>query len=559
MAPIFELEKFQTKSISIFYRFVIVIYGITLLYFSDESYDFWINAGIIGVYFLLFYLLSEKNLIKSILRLISDFLFIYFILYQCSAFGLLQYSFLFLPILNSQNHSGPKKTLLLYIFPILILVILEDFTFNWTHLIPFAFFYVINKWGAYRIKYFRFQQKLNYLIDEFFIKNYNLKKTYLIYRELMKLLNGSKIFYNVISDIICVHVENNNISLVNSSKFIWSIRFVDEKSFLEKAQIKKPLKNVKILVDDDKIENNLIINSVFEGQTYSYILVSKKPFVYFDNFKIALIIRLLTPFFRRYSKILISNYEHKKNEIGQLASLQEKVNYVANSVNSMHFIRNKLGPITNYLAMSKDYETSGDEKKKVIGPFLKSEREKLQSSINQILDRANYILKKSNNPFNVYELEEFGLQQLYSEVRRIWNHYFERQNFKIEWNVKNEDFNVYIYYNSIGLDFVLNNWLSNMSKNHSGHYEVVFTEDEKYYIIKFINSVNLESENFKFIEEFNSSDRDEIARRNSHGLLEIKDFINQMDLKAIIKREGDFVNFILSFKKHYTEDGNINY
>ncbi|GHA25543.1 hypothetical protein GCM10007103_03470 [Salinimicrobium marinum] len=241
-------------------------------------------------------------------------------------------------------------------------------------------------------------------------------------------------------------------------------------------------------------------------------------------------------------------FEQKKNELSHLNQLQEKINYVTNSVNSMHFIRNKLGPLKNYLAMVEDYEKADRDKRKRIEPYLKKERTKISSSITSILQRAEYILKKSNNPFNVYKVEKQEITNLFTLLRSVWSYMFDTQTLEVNWD-KNNLGKFLVQYNDAGLELVLSNWISNMLKNHSGKYGVVLGEEKNFYSLDFYNSTkqNISS---KFIEDFNNSNREMISRRETHGLIEIKDFISQMDLDSIMYKDGDNVHFVIMFKKY---------
>lgn len=97
-----------------------------------------------------------------------------------------------------------------------------------------------------------------------------------------------------------------------------------------------------------------------------------------------------------------------------------------------------------------------------------------------------------------------------------------------------------------------------MSKYNSGEYGIEFNETDEYYNTTFYNSLDCsDPRSTKFIEEFNTSDRTEITRRNSRGLFEVKDFLTQMDISAKMYIEDNFIYFSLNFQK-YLYDENTN-
>ncbi len=559
MSTILEIDKFQRKIISIFFRFIIISYSIFLLNYYEAKYLWYINSGAIVLYLIIYFLLYTKDKWVSILRLINDYVFITFILLQLNDFNIFSFALLFAPILNTHNHSGDRKSILLYIIPLISLfIVLPKFEF-WL-IIPFFFFLIINSFDNLRSKYFRFQQKLNSVIDDFFINENLYNRPYKIYENAIPIFNNSKTLPKKVSKIICLKVADGRFIIVNGSSFIWQFDILNKEEFFKKIENSNILFNIELVIDGILIKNNLISIYPINSHFYCYIIISENH-ESFQQIPFSLFIqKLISPFFHRLSKVFDADLKQKKNELTKLTELEEKINYVTNSVNSMHFIRNKLGPVKSYLAMVEDYNrTSDKEKQKKIEPYLVKERQKLNASIIQILERADYILTKSNNPFNVYQIELYGIQQLFSEIRRVWNYFFDIEPFKINWNVQKDRIKYDVKYNFIGIELVLSNWISNMYKYNNGDFGVEFNETDEFYNITFYNSIDIsDSNSTKFITEYTTSDRVEITRRNSNGLLEVKDFLSQMKITDKMYSKEDKIYFSLDFKKYlYHESSNI--
>ncbi|WP_189602910.1 hypothetical protein [Salinimicrobium marinum] len=551
MSAILELDKLERKLISVLYRLTLVAYSIFLLSFFEPKINVYYNVALFVGYLFIFNLLRGNSFIKSTLRLLMDFIVIFFVIWQVGNLDIFTFSLLFIPVLNSQNHTGPRKTILLYIIPLMGIFILDKINgskFTYWYSIPFLAFLIVNSFTSIRTKYYNFHQNLNDIVDRFFEDSRNYEKSHIIYRKIIKIINNKRIFLYPISDIVCFRVQEHKLSLVNGSSFIWNTSIKNEKDFIKKAKSTKSFRNHELELDEKVIKSNLVINCHLDNHTYSYIFVPQNEGQFIDNLKTTIIINLFTPFLYRYSRVLRSMFEQKKNELSHLNQLQEKINYVTNSVNSMHFIRNKLGPLKNYLAMVEDYEKADRDKRKRIEPYLKKERTKISSSITSILQRAEYILKKSNNPFNVYKVEKQEITNLFTLLRSVWSYMFDTQTLEVNWD-KNNLGKFLVQYNDAGLELVLSNWISNMLKNHSGKYGVVLGEEKNFYSLDFYNSTkqNISS---KFIEDFNNSNREMISRRETHGLIEIKDFISQMDLDSIMYKDGDNVHFVIMFKKY---------
>ncbi len=558
MSAILEIDKYQRKIISIIFRFIIISYSVFLLLYCNSLFKWYFNVGAFTLYLVIYFLLYKRDKLISLLRLLNDYVFIYFIIYQTQEIGIYSFALLFAPILNTHNHSGEKKSILLYVFPLLCLFIVTK-DFDLWYSVPFFLFLLINSFDSLRTKYFKFQQKLNSVIDDFFISEELINRPYKIYEKAIPILNASNTLMHNVSNIICLKVEENRFSIVNGSTFIWNFNIIEKEIFFERIKERKTFFNVKLNLDNNEITNNVVFVCPVNSHTFCFILLSENR-ENFNQFPYSLFIsKLLTPFFYRLSKVLDADLRQKKNELMKLTELEEKINYVTNSVNSMHFIRNKLSPVKSYLAMVEDYNRTSDPEKRIrIEPFLVKERQKLKTSIIQILERADYILTKSNNPFNVYKTEPHGIQQLFSEIRRVWSYFFDADKFDIDWVINKDRVKYDVRYNQVGIELVLTNWISNMNKYNYGDYGIKFTETDEYYNVIFYNSIDgSSSSSKKFVDEFNTSDRVEITRRNSRGLLEVKDFLTQMDISEEMYIQNDIVYFSLGFKKYlYNESTN---
>ena len=558
MSTILAIDKSQRKTISIIFRLLLVGYSIFLLTYCGAKFSWYLNGGAFLMYLTIYGFFYRKDKWFSLFRLVNDYAFITFILYQSENISFYSFTLLFAPILNTHNHSGNRKSILLYFFPLLSLFVISP-SFEYQYIIPFVLFFFINSFDGLRSKYFKFQQKLNSVIDNFFINENLYNRPYKIYENVLPIFNESGILRREISRILCLKVEKDKYLIINGSFFVWNFSIKDKNSFLEKIKSKSTIYNIEMEIDGVEISNNIIQVCPINSHYYCYILLNDDQK---DLHHIPLSVfvpKLLSPFFHRLSKVIDADYKQKSSELKKLSELEDKINYVTNSVNSMHFIRNKLGPIKSYLAMVEDYNNSTDTiKKRKIEPYLQKERQKLNTSISQILERADYILTKSNNPFNVYQLNNYGIQQLFSEIRRVWGYYFDFENFEINWLTNKERVKYDVKYNNVGLELVLNNWISNMYRYNSGVLKVKFDEDENFYSVVFINSFEVSKPNSKkFIEEFDSANRIEIERRNSRGLLEVKDFLSQMDIISKMTSIDECVYFSLHFKK-YLYDENIN-
>lgn len=564
--PALLMEKKQRLIISILFRLLIILYSIFLLVISEDKFSWYFQILIYIVYIGIFSLTHGKDKLFSYLRLTNDYLFIFLALYQYDKLDLYSFSMLFFPILNSQNHSGKRKSILLYIFPILIIYVISQ-DLNTRFIIPFVFFFFINLFEGYRTKYIRFHEELNSIIDNFFTQDSNTYRPYKIYKECIPILNNKPFNLNA-EDIFCFKYEKgrSSLSVVNGSKFIWNYKIeMDLKTIPQGITNKHPMKVIKntpLTLNKAELNENIVFisNIANSDNYYLFFLITDVSSSSLYNI-FGMHNMLLSPLFSRLIKVFESDIKQKSIESNTMFELGTKMNYVNSAVKAMHFIRNKLGPVKNYISMEDDYNSSSDEeKKRRIEPYLKAERQKVESSLGMVLERANFILEKSNNPFVVSTLNKYGIQQLFSEIRRIWGEYGLVENFDfLINNENNNDLKKYVYYNRVGMDLVLTNWISNIHKYNSGKYGLIIEETETTYNMKFFNSIKVnQSEDLDFIKQFASDDRLEIDKRKSHGLSELKEFLTQMNIQATMSFEEDNLFFVIELVKQNEYEEGVN-
>lgn len=556
MSTLLRIDQRFRHVFSIIYRIILVCFSLIIFLNYNTIFNFYQYILLISIYLLLYGLCYKKNGLISIIRLLIDYSFIFILTYGISKNDFLIASLVFLPFLNSNNHSGNKKSILLYLIPLLYFYCFDKEFFTLKVIIVFICFYVINLFGRVRNAYFNFTENLNSCIDDFFLDENSLKRPHRIYKKAIEILNTSKLITFKTEKILCFKIYKDNITLINGSEFIWNYN-IDEQiakiELINKVRNNKTINNIEFEIDGISYIKNICFKCRIDKSTYLFAIISKKDskadisFTPFFN-------EIVTPFFTRLSKVFETFINQKNIELLNINQMENKIAYVNNAINSMHFMRNKLGPIRNYLDMVNDYnsiifEKEEKNKKLELKKIIESERNKLSVSLDNILERANIILEKANNPFNVNKVDKHSVLKLYVELKRIWELFFDDIRPLVELEINKELEYKNLEFNTLGLELVLCNWISNIKKYNSGIYSVKLYQDEKYVIITFTNSVINKIETLEIVKLFNSDDRIEISKRNSHGLIEIKDFLNQMNVQSDMTLENDLITLNLKFLK----------
>lgn len=548
-----ESSKSQKEIISVLYRIIIIIYSIIVLVIKEDLIiSIWYTLLYFITFIFLFVILYNRDKIYSFLRLINDYVFIGLTIYSVQVIDIYTLSLLFLPILNSQNHTGKRKSFLIYIIPIVIILFIRN-KIDYFLFLPFFTFFIINSFEILKNKYQRCYNELNTSLDNFLIEENSMDKLHNIYEVIIPIFNKHKFFSKEIKDIYCFQKNKNSISVVNGSSFVFDYFFSNKQDLLDDK--KKLIYDTKgVIINSKELKENVILKIEKNSIDYLFLIIpddnskgiqlSKLPFFY----------KLLYPFFFRLSHIFnfkrVQTDDNRKN----LNSMAKKVTYVNNAINSMHFTRNKLSPLKTYLSMIDDYEKEKSlDRKGMIEPFLKEERKKLKTSLDLILGRADIILEKSNNPFNVLDSEIFSFMTLLVRIRDSAAYYLQSEKFEFIFDEIDFTLSKKIKLNETGIELILSNWFSNVNKYKSVEkYGVIVGEDNEYYILKFFNKfTNRDSSTVPdFIDDFNSSDRMAILKRKTHGLVEIKDFLEQMGIDGSMEAVDDMIYFKITLLKY---------
>ena len=248
-------------------------------------------------------------------------------------------------------------------------------------------------------------------------------------------------------------------------------------------------------------------------------------------------LKLLLPAFNRIARY--NDFEVNTNTMlnTQLREIRNKAAFVSNAERAMHFIKNRLGPISALIeTMNLYYENGGYalfENDKLNG-LLKKNVSKSNNMLTAVTNRTKIVLNKNNNPFNVTHLEK---RTSYSLIRFVLVNIQELFSDDMQIDYSGEFLkkitNLKVKYNDEGMYFLLNDWFSNMIKYGSDYKAKMFIDDT-YLVIQFSNTYKISQidDVAKAVKDFNNSDRSEITRRKSHGIYHLRKCVDEMKLKG---------------------------
>ncbi|WP_430408478.1 hypothetical protein [Kordia sp.] len=508
-----------------------IILGILLILIYQRNNNFfesiiYLISGISYIVLLFMNYRFTNKKYRGKIRLILDLILIGIFLFNKNLSLTINYLPYIILLFNINSHSNKKNNILFFIFLFHISIyISSNFRFIITfHLIPLLFYVFI--FFVFIRKYFReLNEKVIDTVGDLFIENVNEKTNHHILEKIKKHLNKRKTLGNFFSieNIYLFTVLNENLVLIKGSEFVKTdpVLVKDEKinllNFIEKKR-NSIYASKEIVIDGFEYNNLIWLKHKIKMQQYVFLLTFKSP----TGFITEAIISSLRPIFEYATRIFYVTNTLTTLKKQQTEIIKEKVTHVLDAQNALHFVKNKLSPITRTIdlidRLYKPKEELSESNKNYIIKKLKNNRNNEQ--IKEILRKAEVLIKGVDNLLN-HEDIIVSVKRIIDVLRQNWLHHF---NSTEAITVDIEDIsNLKISFNSMLYDFVFTDIIENLNKYSDEFKSVVVTQENNHSItIYFVNSIKDFTKNYedlkKISELYNHENNDEIYKRNTHGL-----------------------------------------
>lgn len=551
--------------ISFFYRMLLSSYGIVLLNINENKFSWYYYLLAFVVYWIIFLMCFTKDSIQSKIRFLNDYALIFLILYGKEYLRVDNFIFLLLPILNSYNHTGQRSaifTILLYIFPFAFL--LYSVPFNTTQiLIPLLALVSINTFFALRNIVIQFNERLNQSFEKYYLDGTDIGRAHRILQNFVKIHAQDKlikIFVNI-NRLVCFKLVENNIYLINSSKFIIEWELNTNEELLKTLNKEKNAKNIPVKIDDWDTTNNVIYQIQLNQNIYLFLITfNKKPTTLFYDLYAQ---KILFPVLKRIAQVIVTESEIRNEKRKLLNQIKSKLEYIDLSSNAIHFLNNKLNPLSLYFQLSeeiKQMDPTSDLYKETEEMMLASLKD-AKDHFGIAMERIRKVMNNVNNPFNLSEFEEVKVQRLFVVLRAmILQFKFGNPAEIIDFNWEPNDLDKIIKTNMPFFEFVFEEIFMNIESHGDGSLKLEFIkESENLFIIvrnnikDFDNSKAIQID--KYIIEFNNENMSEIMRRGIKGIRLLKQFLQQLSMSHEMKRVNN--ELILKIGVYYDKSSSI--
>ena len=552
---IHEFDSRLRRIFSVLFRLIIVAFAAFVVWTSNNFFpDSYYAIGCIFYFILYYFFLQQEKYSKP--RLFFDYCLIFFIIYGKDSSNLAALLIILLPVINSPNHSGRSSSpfLVLFLTFILFVYLIRDskiFTYGTLYVIvyiaiPFILFSIIVMFEFLRTKLIRLNDYFNKAIDEYYQNNMQFaEKPHKILRTINDLINNSRLIWFKTEKLICIRIVNGKMSIVGGTSFVFRYDIENRSSYLEQLRHKPFVKNWSIRIDKELSQNNISYLIKTPDVEYIFLLVSRTAPNSFSGF-------LMMPVFSRMVKILTFENSLSAQRNHYMEKLKNRMEFIEDAQVAMHFIKNKLSPIKNFISISEDLDNLPPESREEAFKHFQKERDKIKSNIPIILDKAQRFHGNVDKPFSLSDFKVEKAKKLVAIVRNSWNTWFSDDDIHTE--IDTEQIDRYsVELNEDLLEYLLTNWISNIDRHGGKHKRLLFSETDEYLVVSFENGIKpthmKEAEDF--VHDFNSDDRNEIINRGgqSRGLRELKWFVRGLDIQNSMNITNSIIHFSLTFKK----------
>lgn len=535
---------------SLIYRLAIILYGIYIVVTHDNIIARPYYAILIPVYVFLYFILINKR--WKYLRLLLDVIVVSIVLYGKPPLDNVCFVYALFPLISSITHTSfHSKYWPVLVLTYIVLVVLDGQLFlNYVFVPVLVWLIGVQSW--YNSQTNSFLSNVTANIDNYYADGDGTKKPHDIYRGIISEINtflGTEYIENIFSYI----VKDNTLWLVNSSEFVWERMLPVDQDFVSE------IKQCKYIHDKKKHIKYFYVEQ--KGVSYVYrcdINALKDRIGVRKGYVVNYILEVT---FGKVSTILASEYRISETRRKAFDETKSHIDYVTRALKVMHFIRNKLSPVKTVITFYSNRDNLSEEKLGLMEERIKKEVKQANKDLSDIINTANYLLDKQNNPYGGGDIEIKNIKFLFVVLSEIVElHLGGTVNVSEDISQNEEEKNVRV--SDTQLKLLFTDIVSNIEKHKNTDYSISMESDDNNLVVVFINDFDpkFESDCVKLVQDINNNDNESVLARKSHGVYNIKAAASVMgvDLEAEIAGEKKNKRYVLKTKFKLYGGDNIN-
>lgn len=529
---------------SFLFRIILLMFSYWIVEHNENIFPKWEYYVLFVIYYTIYCFLKYKQ--KDILRLAWDFVLINVVIWGKELHDPMTFMLVIVPMINAINYTGKRSHLNLLSLLTLGTLMLHLRPFEPWIVIPILALAIMYLTSVRTYRAWRTEKEITENVNRYFLDPLMLKP-HQIYESIITELNNYFHFKEGqgIKLITTYVLKGETLWLVSASDFLWT-----RTRQLENQQLQDLKKYKELRISDDDINTYLFYIPIGEFEYVFTCDVSNASSVTINFYKFKDMMRLA---FSKMSILLSTEYRISERREEKFNEIKDSVLYVNQAVKVMHFIRNKMTPLSNLIAYHKEMGNMPDDILDKMKDRISKEANQAETDLSEILKFANYLLDKSKNPFLCTEIQEVSILKIYLIISEITERAMQLP-VSVDEKIKSyADKGMRLHTNLVESKIMFTDWITNMMKYSTGCENISMYTEEGKLIVHFENQCRIKDKDIdKLVRDMNSNAKDAVleGKEYGYGIYIIKSIARELDVEISAKKENkqDQAFMCLDFK-----------
>lgn len=529
---------------SFLFRIILLMFSYWIVEHNENIFPKWEYYVLFVIYYTIYCFLKYKQ--KDILRLAWDFVLINVVIWGKELHDPMTFMLVIVPMINAINYTGKRSHLNLLSLLTLGTLMLHLRPFEPWIVIPILALAIMYLTSVRTYRAWRTEKEITENVNRYFLDPLMLKP-HQIYESIITELNNYFHFKEGqgIKLITTYVLKGETLWLVSASDFLWT-----RTRQLENQQLQDLKKYKELRISDDDINTYLFYIPIGEFEYVFTCDVSNASSVTINFYKFKDMMRLA---FSKMSILLSTEYRISERREEKFNEIKDSVLYVNQAVKVMHFIRNKMTPLSNLIAYHKEMGNMPDDILDKMKDRISKEANQAETDLSEILKFANYLLDKSKNPFLCTEIQEVSILKIYLIISEITERAMQLP-VSVDEKIKSyADKGMCLHTNLVESKIMFTDWITNMMKYSTGCENISMYTEEGKLIVHFENQCRIKDKDIdKLVSDMNSNAKDAVleGKEYGYGIYIIKSIARELDVEISAKKENkqDQAFMCLDFK-----------
>lgn len=544
----FDLRRLN----SLVWRILLIIILLTGIYrnfntISFSIYYYYLASIVYLILFITQLYINEK--IRGFFRLLLDLTLIIFFTYNRNLNDVIIFLPYLILVINSVNFSGSKnRHILFFLLVNIALLISANFKIYWALHFALVITSILMLIFSLRKIIHEFNNLINNEIGNLFFKNFDKGEEHKILITIKDRINNSKPNLMKIKEIFIFTKRGENLILIKGTKFINSNPVFNDNvlDILNKNQGNFEKIKEEIFIDNNSYKSSYWIRLKITDIDYFFMIDSS----YSDS----IFLNALKPIFNQIARVYQISYVLKNLRKIEADVIKDKISYVFDSINALHFVKNKLSPVTLKLSLIDRYI---NKKNDYSAEKIEEMRLELAQTDPQIMrtifNRAEILIRGVDNII-LKEDGSFKLGKIIDLVKDEWIYQFNDWN-GLKINIDKPQSYV-IQTNLETLGYIFGDLIANIEKYSLERRElnIYFSELKDMVVFEFLNDIKdfdrVKTSLVNTAKIYNEEHNDEIYNRTTKGLSLVRRLSRYKQIKTEVQidTENQLYKFFLYLK-----------